>query len=382
MPILWRYLIVNYLNVFGLCVVAFIAILLTSRLEEIAHFASFGAELHLIVLFTLFQIPYILPIAIPISCLISSILLMQRLSAEHELTAIRSSGFSLKEIVIPILLTSAALSFLNFFIVSELATWSHFKTNLLKTELRSVNPLLLLHNKHLMRMKGIYYDTMGPSRMGQSAADVIIGMPNQHTHSINLILAKNLLATTDRFHADQLGILSQFGESTDSTFDELMLENIAVAESKIEDFAYLIQKKVSHVTHDNLNMRLLLLRLDDLRLQLTGLENNPASEPVAKQLRKSIRMLYTDIARRLSGGLSPFTLTLLGLAFGMSIGRGKKKGTLAFPLLLAAFYLMCFFAAKALENQVGLAIALYILPQLIIIILSIRKMDRISHGVE
>lgn len=98
MPIVWRYLLSHYLKVLVLCVTAFIAVLLTTRLDEIAHFASMGPEGFYIILYTLYQIPYILPIAIPISCLISSILLIQRLSRSHELTALRASGMGLKTI--------------------------------------------------------------------------------------------------------------------------------------------------------------------------------------------------------------------------------------------------------------------------------------------
>lgn len=92
MPVFWWYLLKNYLKVQILSVFSFIAILLVSRLEEIAQFAALGAKLSYLALFILYQIPYVLPIAIPISCLISAMLLFQRLSHTHELTALRAGG--------------------------------------------------------------------------------------------------------------------------------------------------------------------------------------------------------------------------------------------------------------------------------------------------
>ena len=77
MPILWRFLIIKFLKVFSFSVLAFIAILLTLRLEEIAHFASIDSGKGYLFWFILYQIPYILPVAIPLSCLISSLLLVQ-----------------------------------------------------------------------------------------------------------------------------------------------------------------------------------------------------------------------------------------------------------------------------------------------------------------
>jgi lipopolysaccharide export system permease protein len=191
LPILWRYLLAQYLKVLCLCTFSFVAILLTTRLDDIAHFASLGSQGLIILQFTLYQIPYILPIALPISCLISTVILIQRLSSTHELTAMRASGLPLKDILAPILLAAAILSIFNFYVVSELATKSHLETSLLKNELRSVNPLLLLHNKHLMKLKGFYFDTTGASRMGETASDVILAMPNKKNQSINVILGVN-----------------------------------------------------------------------------------------------------------------------------------------------------------------------------------------------
>lgn len=362
MPILWRYLAQNFLRTFFLCLGAFLAILLTSRLEEIAHFSSLGADLRLIGLFTLFQIPYILPIAIPVSCLIASILLMQRLSADQELTALRSSGFSLNKIIAPLLLLGAFISLFNFYTVSELATLSHLKANFLKNELRSVNPLLLFHNKPLMQMKGIYYDARGGSKLGASAKDVIIGMPDEKRHGLNLILAKEMSANEQTFSAKQLSILSPFKSAPEVGFSDLILETLQNAEAPLENFSELIQKKTYPINNDTLNMGFLLLRKNE-------------SDP------KQIRQIYSEIARRISAGLSPFTFTLLGLCFGMSISRLRKKYSLAFPTCLAALYLTCFFAGKAFESNPPLACSLYLVPHIIIIAASVYKIENISKGI-
>ncbi len=159
------------------------------------HYASLGAPIGALLIFTFHQMFYILPIAIPLSCLIASFILIQRLSKTHELTALRSCGFSFKDILTPILITAAFISLLNFWVISELATNSHLQTNLLKSELRSVNPLLLLHNKNLMRMKGFYLDSLGSSRIGEFATDVILALPGKHQQRLNLFIAKKVSNT-------------------------------------------------------------------------------------------------------------------------------------------------------------------------------------------
>jgi len=208
MPILWRYLLGQYFNVLILCTLSFIVILLTTRLEDIVRFATLGANGLAIFWFALYQIPYILPLALPISCLISAILLVQRLSSTYEITALRSSGISLFNVILPLLMAAAPLSIVNFYIVSEMATDSHLKTGLIKSELRSVNPLLLLQNKHLMRMKGIYFDILGTSKMGDSASDCILAMPNKSNNRLNLMLSKLMKVTPDQFICENVTLVT------------------------------------------------------------------------------------------------------------------------------------------------------------------------------
>ena len=98
-----------------------ISTLLVLRFQEIARFATSGASIKSVALFTLLQIPYILPIAIPVSCLIAALLLFQSLSLGQELTALRTSGFGLKAIATPILFAGFFLTLVNFTVTSEMA---------------------------------------------------------------------------------------------------------------------------------------------------------------------------------------------------------------------------------------------------------------------
>ena len=156
-PLVWRYLVGNYLRYFALTLTSFVAILLTTRLDEIAHFTTLGPEIKSLFWFILYLIPYILPVAIPISCLIAAVILFLRLSTRQELTAFRAAGLSVATLTAPLIFTATLISILNFAIVSEVATRAHFEKGLLRLELRSINPLLLLHNKHLMQIRGFYF---------------------------------------------------------------------------------------------------------------------------------------------------------------------------------------------------------------------------------
>src|SRR4051812_4375873 len=114
LPILWRYAIFSYLRYFVLSVGTFIAVLLVLRFKEIARFAALTANWAKAGVFTLYQIPFILPMAIPLSALIASFLMVERMSSSHELTALRAARVSLKTILTPLWITGCFLSALNF----------------------------------------------------------------------------------------------------------------------------------------------------------------------------------------------------------------------------------------------------------------------------
>jgi len=376
-PLVWRYLLSHYLKVLLLCVVGFVAILLTTRLDEIAHFATLGPEGVYILLFTLHQIPYILPIALPIACLISAILLVQKLSRTHELTALRAAGISLTTLLTPVLLAAALLSLGNFYVVSELSTESHLTTGLLKTELRSINPLLLLHNKHLLKMKGIFLRALGPSKMGESVEQVVIASPNKHNDRINLLIAGKLRASSSKFVGYQITFISSIGEPNEMRPDDIAIENLLHAQMSVHDFGQMMQKKVWTLNNDHLQMSLLLAKLN-----VEKLEVQKAQGSALKTAQRCVAKCYSEILRRLSIAFAVFSFTLMGCAYGISISRFQSNRAIFIVIGLAAFVLVSFFVAKGIEDQLVAAATLYIAPHLILIAASMRMIRRANQGVE
>lgn len=382
MPVLWRYLMSYFIRIVLACVIAFVAILLTMRLDEIAHFAALGAPLTYLLIFTLHQIPYILPVAIPLSCLIASLILIQRLSNAQELTALRASGFSLPNILAPIWTTAAFLSLGNFLITSEIATQSHLQNNLLKSELRSINPLLLLHNKHLMRLKGFYFESLGAYHVGESASEVILALPNQHHQRLHLMIAQHLKATPAIFIGDEVTLMTGMAGKQDEDFDQLLIENMRQSSTQVKDFSDFLQKKVWSINNDYLRMPLLLARIQAQRQLLQDAqlkEENPAE---IKSLKTQLNHSLSEIMKRLSIATAVFSFTLMGTAFGINISRKRYHYSLYLAIALTTVYLIAFFAARGMDQRCWLAGSLYLIPHLLIICASIIVLRRIAKGIE
>ncbi len=382
MPILWRYLMNYFLKIVMACVVAFVAILLTMRLDEIAHFATLGAPLTYLLIFTLHQIPYILPIALPLSCLIASMLLIQRLSNAQELTALRASGFSLFNILAPIWITAAFLSVGNFLITSEIATQSHFQTNLLKSELRSINPLLLLHNKHLMRLKGFYFEALGASRVGESGSDVVLALPNRHHQRLNLMIAQHLKATPTLFIGNGVTLVTSLASEQEEDFDQLLIENMKQSLTEVKDFSNFLQKKVWVINNDYLQIPLLLARIQEQRQLLQQAEFKEENKSEIKSLKTQLNRSLSEITKRFSIAIAVFSFTLMGTAFGINISRKRHYYSLYLAIALTTVYLIAFFVARGIDHQWWLAAALYLTPHLFIMCASIIVLGRIAKGIE
>lgn len=381
MPTIWRYLLASYLKVLIFCTLAFIALLLTLRLEEIAHFATLGPQGIYILYFTFYQIPYILPIALPIAALISSVVLMKQLCKNHEMTALRASGLSLRNLLTPLLLASSLLAIFNFYVVSELATDSHLASSLVKNELRSINPLLLLSNKHIMKMKGIYFDTLGASRLGESASSSIIAIPNHQTERIDLIVAQNLQASPTDFNSNSLTLFKTL-PTKGHALDQLLIQNIQETRTSLKDFAQMVQRKVWTLNNDHLKLSLLLCRLKEDRefLKASLFDGKPLSE--TKQVQRGIDRIYSEIARRFSVAFAVFSFTLLGASCGITIGRNQSLKRLLCVIFLAALYVTAYFSAKNIEHHLIAATLFYTVPHAIILGTSLLLLRKTSRGIE
>lgn len=382
MTILWRYLISHYLKVLFFCVISFIAILVTTRLDEIASFATLGASGSYVFKFALYQIPYILPIAVPISCLISSFILFQRLSSSHELTAMRACGLALKQITGPILLAGAYLSVINFYTVSELSTQSHLKTKQLIHEIKTVNPLLLLHNERLLKTKGAYAAVQGPIHGGDSAEDVIMAISNTKNKRINLALSKKVLIKDDKLIGEGVTFIS--GRPTDDLhkFDHLVLENMGKIETSLSDFSLLSKKEGWRLKNDHLKLPLLIIHTYDKIKNLQKAKSESLSSDELRPYRIEVNKCFAEISRRISAAFSAFSFTLIGVAFGISISRQNSKKGVIYVIGLAAMYLTTFFFARSIDYHFYLATLLYIVPHIIIITICTRTLRNASRGIE
>ncbi len=352
MPILWRYALQSYFRVFFLSVCTFISVLIVARFQELARFTALSGDWLKTGLFIVYQVPSILPIAIPLSALIASLIFFQRQSRTQELTALRASGLSLTAILAPLLLSAILLSLLNFSICAEIAPYCRREGKTLLYHETSKNPLLLLQRQKLVKIKHAYLDMKAKDE--ETTKDLILIVPNETSQRLSLLSARKLRVVDEELRGGHLAIVSYL--PTDKGFDSLIIEN----QSSMSTAAPLLS---------------VALKKNRPRLDVNALS--------FKMLRfhKKPAVAHIEQLRRLSLSLAAFSFTLLGCAFGIEQGRNPSRKTLFFALLLTLSVLMSYFLGKGLKEFPISAALAYLLPHPFIWLCSLIRLHRIARGV-
>lgn len=363
MPILWRFLLKSYFQVFCLCMTSFIAALFVMRFKDIAEFATLNSDALSIFLFSLYQLPYVLPLAIPISCVIASVLLFQKLSHYHEFTALRAAGISLRHLLVPLILGSLLLSALNFIVVAELGPRCRFWAKELTYEMTSSNPFYIFNKISEGKLTNAYVE-IRTLRGGKKAKDVLLILNNRVHERLGIMTAEELSIEKETLLGKNVSVISSVNSNLPDGFDHLVIENQASMSTPAASLSQLLHSAKWHLRPEYLPFKDLMIRL--MLSQKKFWSNTHALE----------------IARRLSLAFTPFFFTLLGAAFGMEIGRRHTRRGLLWAVTLTALYLSAFIGAKSMKHFPKLAWLLYFVPFGILGFFSMRSLKRISKGIE
>lgn len=363
MPILWRFLLKSYFQVFILCMTSFIAALFVMRFKDIAEFATLNSDALSIFLFSLYQLPYILPLAIPISCVIASMLLFQKLSHYHELTALRAAGVGLKHLLIPLMLGALLLTVINFTIVAEIGPRCRFWAKELTFEMTSNNPFYIFNKITDGKLTNAYVEIRA-MRGGKKAKDVLLILNNRTHERLAIMTAEELDIAGENLLGKNVTVISSIDSKNPDDFDHLVIENQDSMSTPSSTLSQLLKNAKWAMRPEYLSFKDLLIRIS---LSHKDFWSNTHS---------------LEMARRLSLALTPIAFTLLGAAFGMEIGRRHTRKGLLWTVCLAALYLSAFIGAKTMKRFPITAWILYFIPFAIIGILSLRSLKKVSKGVE
>ena len=142
--VLNRYLLGDFLKSFLLAFFVLTFVMYMGAVVQAIDYMSRGISGLLIMKIFALNIPFTLSFVIPMSVLTTVLLHFGRLSADGEISALKSSGVSLWQVAAPILFCASLLSGLCLFINAEVSPRSHFARRQMLRDLGEEDPLALL----------------------------------------------------------------------------------------------------------------------------------------------------------------------------------------------------------------------------------------------
>jgi lipopolysaccharide export system permease protein len=329
LPLIWKSIVKNYLKTFFLSSAVFASILVLVRVYEIARFATLGGGVIKIILFTLLQFPFILPLSIPLSAMIASIAIMQKMCVSSELTSLRSFGFSILQIIKPILVLSCAFSILNGYLVFAITPSIKQACKNLIIKVTLDNPLTLIQSGKMNEIKKGFLNYKIKRPKGR-LEELFFVQKNEEN--------RLLLYQIDQLSIENRQILAKNVNSISYTKKESKLP-IAF----VEHYHFILQPSelIPQLLFKPKNETVVIQRLN--LKSLIDVAKNPS---IKKKKRNEAKY---EISRRAYLVFGPIILTWLGLCFSIDIGRRSSKYYKFLLFLSICCYFLVYLASKGLK---------------------------------
>ncbi len=141
--ILDRYLVAELIGPFLFGVSAFTLIFVATQILALARFVSDEhAPLAAAIGYFLWQMPQFMLYVIPMALLLGTLLAMQRLSGESEITAMKAGGIGLSRIVTPLLIVGLIMSLFDLVLQEYIVPLANLQAQSIKAEvIEHINPV-------------------------------------------------------------------------------------------------------------------------------------------------------------------------------------------------------------------------------------------------
>ncbi|MDR6843376.1 LptF/LptG family permease [Flavobacterium granuli] len=145
MKILDRYLLKTFLGTFAtVFVILFFVFILQTVWLFIAELAGKDLDFVMVVKFLAFSMPRIVPLVLPLSILLASIMSFGNLSEHYEFAAMKSSGISLQRAMRSLTVSIAILSLVAFLFANNVIPYAEFKFINFRKNIAQAKPALAI----------------------------------------------------------------------------------------------------------------------------------------------------------------------------------------------------------------------------------------------
>lgn len=302
-------------------------------------------------------IPYVASFALPMSMLTGTLIALGRLSYQNEITAMKSAGLSLYQVVAPIFIISFVGMFAAVLVNQHYAPQSRIHRKALLTEALSENPIGFIEECRFIYDFPGYVIYMG-AREGSNMKDFWIWELDE-SKRVKLFLraAEGDLKFSDTNKELILTLKDGTAEQRDTEKPEAFSQS-ALDSLFFEEFPIALPLKPLLGDERNRLLRTKektfaqLMRERKIELAKEELKN----EPISKERLE----LQFQIQKNFALAFSVFSLTIFGVPLAIQVGRKETYANLAIALVIALSYYFLTITVSWLEGMT------YLRPDLLI----------------
>ncbi|HBI47591.1 MAG TPA: LPS export ABC transporter permease LptF [Smithella sp.] len=291
-----------------------------------------GVSVFSIAKIIVFLLPSFMLFTIPIALLIAILIAMGRLSADNEITAIKTSGISLMQIFYPVAIASLITFILAVFISYFLVPQSNFATKRLLFNIAQQNASIGIKEKVFNSDFKDFLIYAEKIPVNQNYMEGVIISDNRMIGEQNTILAKRAILVSD----------------AESMTVKLKLEDgsIHTVSSDLKNY-----RKIDFKSYDiNLDLSTALANLDESSKSSTEMT---MAELLAKMKKPglekaAVRELAIEVHKKLSIPLSCIFFGLVAMPLGIRSHRSVKSRGFAVGLIVVASYYLLRIGGEAL----------------------------------
>lgn len=244
MKILDRYILKSYLFTFLTVFVIFMFIFILQTVWLfIGELAGKGLDAGIIFKFLLYTAPKLIPLVLPLSILVSSIMTFGRFAESYEFAAMKSTGISLQRAMRSLIVFIVLLSVGTFFFANNVIPWSEFKQYNLRKNLAKKKPALAIG-------EGVFNDI----------GNINIKVDKKHGDNDQL-LDKVIIHQKSKDRKNRTVMKSKTGELKSSP-DSDILQMVLFDGNRYEDIKPSDPKEIIRVPHAKVSFEKYIMNID------------------------------------------------------------------------------------------------------------------------
>jgi lipopolysaccharide export system permease protein len=380
-----RYILRQFVQTFFFAIIAFVAIYITVNLmENLDDFFDRNVSNDIIIKYYIYRIPDIVQLVVPIAMLLASLFTIGRLDQSNELTAIRSSGRSMRRLAVPLLSFGLIMSFVMVYFNGWVVPVTNKEYYAIDRKYLGRNLIGGQHNVFLRLSPSLnllmeYFDpTTGEARRVSmerfdTAAPVVVADISGRT-------ATELQQSSDTAHVIKI---TERVDATTMRYDSvsktwILLDGVA---RNFDDPNAVVTTKFTErelpglpVTPEELN----LSQQNIYELTLAEHRSRIRQETLSG---RDLTKFWIDYYSRIAFPFSALIVIFFGIPFSNAQRKGGAAVTIAVTGLISAIYLILTEVSKAFTYGLELPPALTAwMANLVFLVVGIGNLIRVERG--